>query len=498
MSENLDKALNNLQAQIDKEAEEKRKAEEERQEQENKKRKMAERFPEAVKENQIDEVQDLIAQGYPRAGEYVGKIYEGDGFYLRREKMLKLDIKSIEMAQILIDDARKISTDSESLENFEKALIVASIERHPVDAAKWDKLAKDNNISYKFLTDNINVFEQLLEQGFDSQCFDFNYVADKYFHARDGYVIDYHGEHWIGPKPEIAAQAKEDLLKALEKGYQVDLSKKDSHGYRFAQQVLQERKEKQKTRENFEAFAEKYYQAKNGYFYEIQVGKVDYEQMWMNPNKELASEFKSKLKSVLEDGYQVDASNENSKSAWFMKELQEEQKTGKPYRRDDEYYIHLENGKAIGECKVPLDFYDEDRVFSIVSQFNIPKPRGFNGYRKGLVEGNFEEGCLTGKVTGTYNNIYSGDISFEAQYKEGQLHGVYKELDANGAVKVEKYYENGVDVTEKRKALKKIAERRIAKEEKLSTKKDKPVILKKASKLQKALIAKKLEKSKEK
>ena len=75
-----------------------------------------------------------------------------------------------------------------------------------------------------------------------------------------------------------------------------------------------------------------------------------------------------------------------------------------------------------------------------------------------------------GKKDGNSEEHRSDGMIIKAQYKEGQLHGVYKELDANGTLKVEKYYENGVDITEKRKILQRIADSKIRKENNLKQK----------------------------
>ncbi len=357
------------------------------------------------------------------------------------------------------------------------------------------------------------------ERAIDGRGYDpvMRYVSDVEqlsFHeyARDAFILLMKN----GYKPKSLSDQK-DFIYLYEK-IKPYLKREQERQREQERRQREQERQKQETRDNFEYLATKYYQAKNGYIYEIQVGKGDYDKIWHNPNEAEAIQLKQRLQNALEDGYQVDTSDGNSKSTWFIKELQEEQKTGKPYRRDDEYYVRLENGMAVGKCKVPLEFVvDKPIDFQITKKLEVPNSIK-NVFRraKGLIKGTFEKEGFTGEMVGSAGNIsikaqykkgkLNGDYEeryesggvIKAQYQEGKLHGVYKELNSDGTVHTQKYYENGVDVTEKRKALKKIAERHIAKEEKLSAKKGKPVILKKASKLEKALIAKKLKKSKEK
>jgi hypothetical protein len=85
---------------------------------------------------------------------------------------------------------------------------------------------------------------------------------------------------------------------------------------------------------------------------------------------------------------------------------------------------------------------------------------------EGIVDGNFGKDGFSGNITAS-----GGDISLKVQYKDGKMHGVYQEFNSDGTVKVDRYYENGVDVTEKRETLKRIADKKIKREEKLEGKK---------------------------
>ena len=371
-NDDLDKALDNLQTQIDKEAEEqrkaeeaKRKAEEERRERWKKEQEMADRFPEAVEENQVEEVKILIKNNVER-GRYHWGVFS---------------FPSTEMAEIIINDMRQVLA-GDKYTNSEKRIdncICETIHDHPENAAMWDKFAKDHDISYHFKTTERNVFDKVVEQGFDIKCYDFEKSADNYYNAKNGYVKtewcgphdDYSRSFWGYADSQEAAQIKEDLIYVLSRGYQIDLSEKGSKSYLFMQELLKER--------------------------ELQKQGVDKSFVYRDPL--------------------------------------------------EEFYDNIS-----GECRLSLEklrFLTKDSYFVV----------------QGLAEGRVENEKFSGSVI-----CKRGVKKIEAQYKEGQLHGVYKELDANGAVKVEKYYENGVDVTEKRKILQRIADSKIRRDNNLKDK----------------------------
>ncbi len=361
MSKDLDKVLNNLQAQLDQEAEAKRKAEEKRRiayAERVKKNEMEKRFPHAIEENQIEEVKNLLQQNVEREQTYSLHFFS---------------FPSTEMAEIIIDDMRQVLADDKYCKDI-KFSIRETILDHPEDARKWDKFAKDHDISYDLEggTCDKKVFDTLVEQGFDVGCFDFERVAESYYEAKNGYAEtrldgpfeDRGKRFWINQNPEKAKKIKQDLIDVLSCGYPIDLSEKRSKSYLFMKELLKER--------------------------ELQKQGVDKSFIYRDP---------------FEQFYDV----------------------------------------KTGECYLSVS-----SLLLIVSK--LDDARG--GFAKGVIT----KRGFTGVTT-----------SPEARY-----------------------YKNGADVTQKRKALKKIAESRIAKEEKLSAKQGKPVILKKASKLEKALIAKKL------
>jgi len=382
MTDNLEKALDNLQAQIDKEAEAKRQAEEAKRKAEEakrkakeEKRKMRERFPEAVKENQIEEVKELMQKIETREKKDIYRWMIGA-------------VPSTEMAEILVDDMRGVLSNKDSYAGATSFMIESSIHQYPEDASKWDKFAKDHDISYDFKTTDTEVLDKVIAQGFSTQCFDFERVAKHYYEAKNGYIgwreigYDRDEEIWVNQDPQKAAKLKEDLIHVSSCGYQIDLSKKDSNRYLFMRELLKER--------------------------ELQKEGGDKSFIYRDPSEQF---------------YDV----------------------------------------ATGECNLST-------------------------YKLSLILGHFDD-FIDGRAKGILKDGFTGVIKgdgCEIRYKNNKRHGVCK----TGRL-ITKYYEDGVDVTEKREALKRIASKRINKEKSQEEKTGKPVIFKKMSKLEKMIAIKK-------
>ena len=247
MDDELSKALDNIQQGFDNIAEQRRKREEEyRAQQQAQKDEMQTRqeeeraFEAAVIKNKIEEVKEMLAK-HPEMQKRIAVIY---------------GIPSLEMAQVLIEDIKK--TDPK---DYKLGYIIANgISSHPEDALKWDKLAQEYGVSYKFSTTNVDVLKKVVEAGFSPQCFDFESVANQYYKAKNGYSAEYlvrgtyygaeYDSKWFNAKPEEAAKLKADLISALAIGYQCDLHKRDSKSYMFVQELIEEKfREQQKTNE---------------------------------------------------------------------------------------------------------------------------------------------------------------------------------------------------------------------------------------------------------
>ena len=214
-------------------------------------------FYQAVKENKIEEVKDLIAKDCARE-EYYDTCEGYRGIYVG----IRLDVPSAEMAQILIDDARQSGNKSS---DFEEALICKCIELHPEKFSDWDRLAQRNKISYEFKTQDVNAFERYVKAGLSPKCYDFDTVYRRYVDAKNGYEVPQGNgpDRYIAPDPQREAELKKELLTVITMGYPVDKSFaslkfiqgiREEREHRAKQKEIQEQKEreKQETRENSE------------------------------------------------------------------------------------------------------------------------------------------------------------------------------------------------------------------------------------------------------
>ena len=248
MNQILDNALNALDNQFNAEAEKRRKdyeaskAKREKEEQLRKQRQdTITSFEQAVKSNKIKEVKETLAKD-PSPRELVSSIHSAP---------------SIEMARIIIDAFQEKYVAKQDKSSNLKDIIVDGIAKHPENAAKWDKLAKENNISYDFKTSDIDVYKKVIEAGFSHQCYLFEKVAEEYYKAKNGYTKEHlvkynhsgpddYEPQWHYNNPERAAQLKNDLITALAIGYRCDFSKRDTKSFLFVQELLKERELKEK------------------------------------------------------------------------------------------------------------------------------------------------------------------------------------------------------------------------------------------------------------
>lgn len=446
MTDILDQALDNVQAQMDEKAEaERRKKEKRRQEEEKKRqaieererkyrleREMEARFPIAVQENQIDEVKDLISKNCSRKGAYVSSVNP---------------VPSVEMAEVIIGDINRVFSGNGYYSSKMVAceMVKEAIAAHPDDAAKWDAFAKAHGISYQFETDDRKVWDTVLEQGFDIQCFDFEQAAENYYHAKNGYVHTVWGgregdeiisESWISANPDNAVKLKEDLIYVLSKGYKCDLSKKDGKSYLFIQELLKEK--------------------------ELQKQGVDKSFVYRDPSEVFFDEKTGECRVCEGDIHLI---LETHIQDIRLRDI-------RPYRHPNHMAEGVvKNGKFTGRVTSKDGEYVE-----------------YAEYKDSLLHGEAK-------------TIRAGFIVNMAQYKNGELHGVYKKIDDNGKIRVEKYYEHGVDVTEQHNRLEHIAERKERRDKRLESKKI-PEVIKKIgktgieldAKIQRAFVKKKHEK----
>ncbi|MBO4294931.1 MAG: hypothetical protein J5896_05760 [Alphaproteobacteria bacterium] len=382
MGDSLNKALDNLQAQKNEKAKADAIHKAEKKAKHLKEQEMKKRFPQAVKENQIDEVKALIEANANRTDIYYHKIF----------------CPSIEMAEILLDDMHSVLPHDDSYYGYDscsKNMICDCIEDHPEDVQKWDKFAKEHRISYDLKIRDREVFDKLIEQGFDAQCFDFDELVKNYYMYKNGCVglreigWDRCVPVWENQEPDVAKEIKEDLIYVLSRGYKINLSDKDSESYMFVQELLKEK--------------------------ELQKKGVDKSYTYRAPEEEFYDKFS-------------------------------------------------------GECNLSIP-----NLSLIAGNHFSDIPSGGNA--KGIIKNGF---------TGQINYGNGGKI----QYKNNKRHGVSEIKKRVGEWTWEwesKYYENGIDVTKKHEALKRIASKRINKEKAKEEKTGKSVILKKMHKLKKVV-----------